>query len=343
LLIVMVRTATEEQIRAVVDRLEALGLEAGRVPVQGRVTLAVSGGVGRPIPEGLELLPGVLRAIPLTRSYPLADRDAREGRSVVRVGGVPIGSDTFTVIAGPCAVESEDQVLEIARQVRSAGAHLLRGGAFKPRSSPYSFQGLGEEGLRFLARARNETGLPVVTEAMDADGVKLVEEYADAIQIGARNMQNYALLRAAGRARKPVFLKRGMSATLEDLLLSAEYVLAEGNPDVFLCERGIRTFAGHARNTLDLSIVPAVQRCSHLPILVDASHGTGMRETVPPMSLAALAAGADGLMLEVHHRPESALSDGAQALLPAGFAVLMEQLRSLAPLLGRTMNAGSAA
>ncbi|MGD8377901.1 MAG: 3-deoxy-7-phosphoheptulonate synthase, partial [Acidobacteriota bacterium] len=262
----MVRTATEEQIRAVVDRLEALGLEAGRVPVQGRVTLAVSGGVGRPIPEGLELLPGVLRAIPLTRSYPLADRDAREGRSVVRVGGVPIGSDTFTVIAGPCAVESEDQVLEIARQVRSAGAHLLRGGAFKPRSSPYSFQGLGEEGLRFLARARNETGLPVVTEAMDADGVKLVEEYADAIQIGARNMQNYALLRAAGRARKPVFLKRGMSATLEDLLLSAEYVLAEGNPDVFLCERGIRTFAGHARNTLDLSIVPAVQRCSHLPI-----------------------------------------------------------------------------
>jgi len=250
---------------------------------------------------------------------------------------VVIGGLEVVVMAGPCAVESEEQTLRIAEQVRSAGAHLFRGGAFKPRTSPYSFQGLGLEGLKILAKAREASGLPIVTEAIDAESIGMVEEYADIIQLGARNMQNFALLRSAGRARKPVLLKRGMSATLDEFFLAAEYIMSEGNYDVILCERGIRTFADHTRNTLDLSIVPAVKRISHLPIIVDPSHGTGKRHKVAPMSRASVAVGADGLIIEVHDQPEKALSDGPQALLPESFAELMEELRRLAPVVKRSI------
>jgi 3-deoxy-7-phosphoheptulonate synthase len=338
MLIVMDRSATGEQIRSVVRRAEELGCRARPLSGDERTAIEITGGRGRLSPELFDVLPGVAQAIPVTRPYRLVSRESQPERSRVLVGGVPIGDGTFTVIAGPCAVESEAQILEVARRVRAAGAHLLRGGAFKPRTSPYSFQGLGEEGLRHLARARRETGLPVVTEALDPEGLKRVEEYADAIQIGARNMQNTPLLKAAGRARRPIFLKRGLAATVDELLMAAEYIVAEGNRQVFLCERGVRTFADHARNTLDLSVVPAVQASSHLPILVDASHGTGHRDKVPPMSLAALAAGADGLMVEVHHEPERALSDGPQALLPDRFEALMGALRAMAPLVGRTLD-----
>ena len=240
-------------------------------------------------------------------------------------------------MAGPCAVESEEQTVRIAEKVRACGAHMFRGGAFKPRTSPYSFQGLGLKGLKILAKAREVTGLPIVTEALDGESLAMVEEYADVIQIGARNMQNFSLLRLAGKARKPVLLKRGMSATLDDLLLAAEYVMAEGNYQVILCERGIRTFTDHTRNTLDLSIVPAVKRISHLPILVDPSHGTGKRHKVAPLSRAAIAVGADGLIIEVHDQPENALSDGPQALLPETFAELMEEIHLLAPVVKRSM------
>jgi 3-deoxy-7-phosphoheptulonate synthase len=238
--------------------------------------------------------------------------------------------------AGPCAVESEEQTVEIARRVKAAGATLFRGGAYKPRTSPYSFQGLGLEGLKILALARAETGLPIVTEVLDTETAELVAEYADCLQIGARNMQNFSLLKKVGRLKKPVLLKRGMSATIEELLLSAEYILAEGNYDVILCERGVRTFADHTRNTLDLSAIPAVQRISHLPILADPSHGTGKRHKVLPLSRAAVAVGADGLLIEVHHKPETALSDGPQALLPEQFAELMNQVRALSIVMGRS-------
>ena len=338
MLIVMDRSATEEQVRGVVDRIEALGLRAHPMPGAERTAIGITGNQGSVPPEQFELLPGVRQAIPVTKPYKLVSREGRDERTRVMVGEVPIGEGLFTVIAGPCAVESESQLLEIARRVKAAGAHLLRGGAFKPRTSPYSFQGLGEEGLKLLAKARAETGLPVVTEAMDPEGLKLVEEYADAIQIGARNMQNYSLLKAAGRARKPIFLKRGMAATLDEMLMAAEYIVSEGNYQVFLCERGVRTFSDHTRNTLDLSVVPAVQSRSHLPILVDTSHGTGSREKVPPMSLAAVACGADGLMVEVHHEPDKALSDGPQALLPDQFDALMKKVRAMAPLVGRTLD-----
>ena len=338
MLIVMDRSATEKQIRAVVDHIESLGLAAHAIPGVERTAIGITGNEGSLSAGEFELLPGVLQAIAVTRPYKLVSREARDERTRVLVGGVPIGEGTFTVIAGPCAVETESQLMEIARRVKAAGAHLLRGGAFKPRTSPYSFQGLGEEGLRLLAKARTETGLPLVTEAMDPEGLKLVAEYADAIQIGARNMQNYSLLKAAGRAGRPVFLKRGMAATLDELLMAAEYIVSEGNYDVFLCERGVRTFSDHTRNTLDLSVVPAVQSSSHLPILVDTSHGTGSRAKVPPMSLASLAAGADGLMVEVHHQPDRALSDGPQALLPEQFDLLMQNLRAMAPLVGRVLD-----
>jgi 3-deoxy-7-phosphoheptulonate synthase len=249
-----------------------------------------------------------------------------------------VGGTGLTVTAGPCAVESLEQTLIVARALRQAGAHLLRGGAFKPRTSPYSFQGLGEEGLKILAAAREETGLPVVTEAVDVEGVDLVERYADAIQIGARNMQNFSLLKRAGRAKKPVLLKRGMSATLEEFLMSAEYILSEGNYDVILCERGVRTFSDFSRNTLDLAIVPAVKKISHLPILVDPSHGTGSREKVAPLSRAAAAVGADGLIIEVHHDPNKALSDGPQSVTPEMFAQLMRDLKLIAPVIDRSLS-----
>ncbi|TDI12790.1 MAG: 3-deoxy-7-phosphoheptulonate synthase [Acidobacteria bacterium] len=337
MLIVMHSDATDAEIRSVMDRIESLGYRAHPIPGSLRTAIGITGNKGSLERGEFEVMPGVDQAVPVTKPYKLVSREARDERTCVNVAGVPIGEGTFTVIAGPCAVESREQLFEVAEQVKKAGAHLLRGGAFKPRTSPYSFQGLGEEGLKHLAAARKEFDIPVVTEAMDSEGVKLVEEYADAIQIGARNMQNYSLLKAAGRARKPVFLKRGMSATLDELLMAAEYIYSEGNYQVFLCERGVRTFSMHTRNTLDLSVVPAVQEHSHLPILVDTSHGTGRRDKVPALSLAALAVGSDGLMVEVHHDPDKALSDGPQALFPEMFSKLMADLKAMAPLVGRTI------
>ena len=248
-----------------------------------------------------------------------------------------MGGPGLVLVAGPCAVESREQMLTVARRVKQAGAHILRGGAFKPRTSPYSFQGLGEEGLRLLAAAREETGLPVVTEALDAEGVDLVERYADAIQVGARNMQNFSLLKRCGKARKPVLLKRGLAATLEEFLMSAEYIVSEGNYAVVLCERGVRTFSDFSRNTLDLAVVPAVKSLSHLPILVDPSHGTGRRDKVAPLSRAAVAVGADGIVVEVHHDPNSALSDGPQSITPEMFEALVQDLRQIAPVIGRSL------
>jgi 3-deoxy-7-phosphoheptulonate synthase len=257
--------------------------------------------------------------------------------TVVEVGDVRIGGQALVIAAGPCAVESLDQVLTVARRIKKAGANLLRGGAFKPRTSPYSFQGLGEEGLKILAAAREETGLPVVTEVLDPEGVDLVEHYADVLQIGARNMQNFSLLRRCGKAGKPVLLKRGIAATLEEFLMSAEYILAEGNYQVILCERGVRTFSDFSRNTLDLAVVPAVKSRSHLPILVDPSHGTGRRDKVAAMSRGAIAVGADGLLVEVHHDPDTALSDGPQSITPEMFETLVGDLRQIAPVLGRSL------
>jgi 3-deoxy-7-phosphoheptulonate synthase len=282
-------------------------------------------------------MPGVVELIHVTHPYKLVSREWKPDNTEIKVGDVVVGGREVVVMAGPCAVETEEQTLRIAEKVRTAGAQLFRGGAFKPRTSPYSFHGLGLKGLKILAKARDYTGMPIVTEAIDAESLEMVEEYADIIQLGARNMQNFSLLRVAGRARKPVLLKRGMSATLDEFFLAAEYIMAEGNYQVILCERGIRTFADHTRNTLDLSIVPAVKRISHLPIIVDPSHGTGKRHKVAPMSRAAVAVGADGLIIEVHDQPEVALSDGPQALLPQAFEDLMNDLRLLAPVLQRTL------
>ena len=337
MLIVMDSAASAEDVRRVVETVEGLGLQAHAIPGAQRTAIGITGNRGSIEPGAFENLPGVAEVIPVSSPYKLVSREAKRETSVVVVGGVPIGGREVAVIAGPCAVESEEQALEIGHAVRSAGATLYRGGAFKPRTSPYSFQGLGEEGLKILAKVRRETGLPIVTEVLDTETVELVAEYADCMQVGARNMQNFSLLKKLGRTRKPVLLKRGMSATIDEFLLSAEYLLSEGNYDVVLCERGVRTFADHTRNTLDLSAVPYVQRISHLPILVDPSHGTGKRQKVIPLSRAAIAVGADGLIIEVHPHPEAALSDGPQAILPEMFADLMNQVRQLAPVVGRTV------
>jgi 3-deoxy-7-phosphoheptulonate synthase len=280
---------------------------------------------------------GVERTVPILRPFKLASREFHPQDTVVKVNGVSIGGRQLVVMAGPCAVESREQILETARAVKEAGGLVLRGGAFKPRTSPYSFQGLGEEGLRLLTQARDETGLPIVTEVMDPQMVPLVTTYADILQIGARNMQNYALLHAVGEAQRPVLLKRGMMSTVEELLMAAEYILSHGNERVILCERGIRTFEQYTRNTLDINAVPLLKQLSHLPVLVDPSHGTGKWELVEPVSRAAVAAGADGLIVEVHPHPEEALSDGGQSLKPARFAALMESLRPVAEAVGRTM------
>ena len=335
-LIVMEKGASEEQIRAVTDRILALGLRPHPIPGAERTAIGITGNHGPLDPAEFEILPGVQQAIRVTKPYKLVSREVKMADSVILVGGRPVGGPRLTIIAGPCAVESEAQTLAIAHKVREAGADLLRGGAFKPRTSPYSFQGLGLAGLRILARAREETGLPIVSEAVDEESLAMVEEHADAVQIGARNMQNFSLLKRAGKSKIPVFLKRGMSATLDEFLMAAEYVVSEGNYQVFLCERGVRTFADHTRNTLDLAIVPAVKHLSHLPILVDPSHGTGRRDKVVPLARAAIAAGADGVMIEVHNDPARALSDGPQAILPEEFASLVHDLRALAGLLGRT-------
>jgi 3-deoxy-7-phosphoheptulonate synthase len=333
----MRQDATQEQIRGVMEAVEARGFKGHAIPGAQRTAIGITGNKGaldRPV---FESLPGVLEVIPVSHAYKLVSREVKPEQTVVRVGGVGVGGADLVVMAGPCAVESREQMLTIARAVKAAGAHILRGGAFKPRTSPYSFQGLGEEGLKILAEAREVTGLPVVTEAVDMEGLDLVERYADAIQIGARNMQNFSLLRRAGRAKKPVLLKRGMSATLEEFLMSAEYILSEGNYDVILCERGVRTFSDFSRNTLDLAMVPAVKDISHLPILVDPSHGTGRRDKVAPLSRAAAAVGADGLIVEVHHDPNRALSDGPQSITPDMLESLMRDLRQIAPVIGRRL------
>jgi 3-deoxy-7-phosphoheptulonate synthase len=335
MLIVMDAMATSEDVRRVVEAVENAGLQAHPIPGAQRTAIGITGNRGSVESAAFENLPGVAEVIPVTAAYKLVSREAKREDTVVSIGGVTVGGPRVAVIAGPCAVESERQALSIGHAVRAAGATLYRGGAFKPRTSPYSFQGLGEAGLKILARVREETGLPIVTEVLDTDSAELVAEYADCLQIGARNMQNFALLKKVGRLRRPVLLKRGMSATIEEFLLSAEYLLAEGNYEVVLCERGVRTFANHTRNTLDLSVIPYVKRISHLPILVDPSHGTGKRLKVLPMSRAAIAAGSDGLLIEVHDRPEAALSDGPQALLPEMFTQLMKEVRLLAPVVGR--------
>jgi 3-deoxy-7-phosphoheptulonate synthase len=335
MLIVMEAGASPEQIRAVEERIRALGLRPHPIPGAERTAIGITGNRGPLDPEEFEILPGVQQAIRVTRPYKLVSREVKGEDTVVEVGGRPIGGRRLVIIAGPCAVESEAQTLTIAHRVAEAGGDFLRAGAFKPRTSPYSFQGLGLEGLRILARAREETGLPIVTEAVDEESMTMVEDHADAAQIGARNMQNFSLLKRAGKSRLPIFLKRGMSATLDEFLMAAEYVVSEGNYRVFLCERGVRTFADHTRNTLDLAIVPAVKHVSHLPILVDPSHGTGRRDKVLPLARAAIAAGADGVMVEVHHEPDKALSDGPQAILPEQFRDLVRDLRALAPLVGR--------
>ena len=337
MLVVMRQDATHDQIQGVVRAVEARGFKAHPIPGALRTAIGITGNRGAVDRPVFESLPGVLEIIPVTHAYKLVSREVKPEDTVVRVGDVAVGGPEFVIAAGPCAVESLEQILIVAHKVKAAGARLLRGGAFKPRTSPYTFQGLGEEGLRMLAAAREETGLPVVTEALDAEGVDLVERHADAIQVGARNMQNFSLLKRCGKARKPVLLKRGLAATLEEFLMSAEYILAEGNYQVILCERGVRTFSDFSRNTLDLAVVPAVKALSHLPIFVDPSHGTGRRDKVGPMSRGAAAVGADGLIVEVHHDPDTALSDGAQSLTPDMFAALVGELRQIAPVLGRRL------
>ncbi len=338
MLIVMTTAATAQEVEQVIGRIAALGLKAHPIPGAQRVAIGITGNQGAVEPAVFENLPGVLEVIPVSHPYKLVSREAKPESTVVMVGGVPVGGDNFAVFAGPCSVETPEQTLTIARAVRRAGAQILRGGAFKPRTSPYAFQGLGEPGLAILRDVGREVGMPVVTEALDERSLELVTRYADMIQIGARNMQNFSLLRLAGQTRKPVLLKRGMAATVEELLMAAEYMLAEGNYQVVLCERGIRTFADHTRNTLDLAAVVAVQRLSHLPIIADPSHGTGKRHKVVPLARAAAAVGCDGLMIEVHHDPSQALSDAAQAVLPGELAQLLQQLPALLPLTGRHLS-----
>ena len=337
MLIVMDRSATAEDVERVVTAAGRLGLKAHPIPGAQRTAVGITGNKGTVTPAAFENLPGVLEVIRVSHPYKLVSREFHPEDTVVSIGGVAVGGTRVVVMAGPCAVESLDQTLTIAKAVKALGAHLLRGGAYKPRTSPYSFQGLGEEGLKILAAARDATGLPVVTEVLDTSTLDLVARYADCLQIGARNMQNFELLKMAGKSGRPVLLKRGMSATLEEFLLAAEYVLAEGNANVVLCERGVRTFNDFTRNTLDLAVVPAIERLSHLPVMVDPSHGTGRRDKVLPMSRAAVAAGADGLAIEVHHRPEEALSDGPQALTPDLFGDLMAKVRPVADAVGRSL------
>src|ERR1700685_323999 len=332
MLVVMKAQATPEQIQAVCDYIEQLGFRAHPLPGAQRTAIGITGNQGEVERGSLEDLSGVAEVIRVTKAYKLASRDVKEEDTVIQFAGTDatIGGADLAIVAGPCSIESRDQAFEIAELVASAGAQFFRGGAYKPRTSPYAFQGLGLEGLKIMAEIRDKFGLLIVTEALDTETLELVAEWADVIQIGARNMQNFSLLRKAGRLRKPVLVKRGMSATLEEFLMAAEYVMSEGNYEVILCERGVRTFSDHARNTLDLSIVPALQHVSHLPILVDPSHGTGRRDSVLPMARAATAAGADGLILAEHNHHEAALSDGPQSLYPAQFATMMSEIEKIA-------------
>jgi 3-deoxy-7-phosphoheptulonate synthase len=337
MIIVMKQGATAQEISAVVSRVESLGFRVHLSQGEERTIIGVIGDE-RPVDRTLfEVMAGVEKTVPILQPFKLASRDFKQENTVITINGLQIGGARVVVMAGPCAVESREQILETAHAVKEAGATILRGGAYKPRTSPYSFQGLGLKGLELLAEAREATGLRIVTEVMTPEAVPLVSQYADILQIGARNMQNYALLHAVGESQKPVLLKRGMMSTLEELLMSAEYILSHGNYRVMLCERGIRTFEKYTRNTLDINAVPVLQSLSHLPVIVDPSHGTGKWEYVSAVAKAAVAAGADGLLIEVHPRPEEALSDGAQSLKPERFAQLMRELKPIAEAIGRSL------
>jgi 3-deoxy-7-phosphoheptulonate synthase len=342
MLVVMKAQATPEQIQAVCDYIEQLGFRAHPLPGAQRTAIGITGNKGEVERGNLEELSGVAEVIRVSKAYKLASRDVKEEDTVIGFPGTDasIGGRNLAIVAGPCSIETPEQAFTIAEQVAAAGAQFFRGGAFKPRTSPYAFQGLGLEGLRIMADIRDRFGLRIVTEAIDNESLAMAAEWADVIQIGARNMQNFSLLKRAGRLRKPILLKRGLSATLEEFLMSAEYIMSEGNYQVILCERGVRTFTDHSRNTLDLSIVPAVQRLSHLPILVDPSHGTGRRDSVLPMARAAIATGADGLIIEVHHQPDKALSDGPQSIYPAQFVTMMDEIEQIAPVVARHLPRG---
>jgi 3-deoxy-7-phosphoheptulonate synthase len=335
MLVVMSNHATPAEIEAVSERIRSLGLVPHPIPGEQRVAIGITGNKGALDPGLFQTMPGVADAIRVSQPFKLVSREVKGEDTVVRVRGAAIGGSAVAIVAGPCSVESREQILEVARAVKQAGATFLRGGAWKPRTSPYEFQGLGEEGLRLLAEAREATGLPVVTEVMDAEQLPAALEYADVLQIGARNMQNFSLLRKVGAARKPVLLKRGPSATIRDLLMAAEYVVAQGNYDVVLCERGIRTFETMTRNTLDLNAVPVLKALTHLPVVVDPSHGIGIRRHVAAMARAGVAAGADAILVEVHPCPDKALSDGAQSLTIPEFGDLVAQVRVIAGALGR--------
>jgi 3-deoxy-7-phosphoheptulonate synthase len=342
MLVVMKAQATPEQIQAVCEHIVQLGFRAHPLPGAQRTAIGITGNKGEVDRGNLEELPGVAEVIRVSKPYKLASRDVKAENTVIQFPGTDatIGGPKLAVVAGPCSIESREQAFAIAEQVAAGGAQFFRGGAFKPRTSPYVFQGLGLEALQIMAEIRERYGLRIVTEALDSESLELVAEWADVIQIGARNMQNFSLLKKAGKLRKPVLIKRGLSATLDEFLMAAEYVMSEGNYQVILCERGVRTFTDHTRNTLDLSIVPAVQRLSHLPILVDPSHGTGRRDSVLPMARAAVAAGADGILVEVHNHPELALSDGPQSIYPEQFDRMMDDLEQIAPVVGRSLPRG---
>jgi len=329
MLVVMKNDATKEQVRAVIQEIERLGYRGIPMPGAQRTAVCIIGNKGPVEDSQLLTMDGVKETIPVTKAYKLVSRETQAESTVISIGDIKVGAGEPVIMAGPCAVESEEQALTIARFVKEYGAKVFRGGAFKPRTSPYSFQGLGEKGLEILEKVRNETGLLIVTEATDHANLDIVEKYADIIQIGARNMQNYSLLRLAGQVSKPILLKRGFAATIDELLMAAEYIMSEGNTQVILCERGIRTFSDTTRNTLDLSAIPSIKEASHLPIIVDPSHAAGRREYVIPLSRGAIAVGADGLLVEVHHDPSHALSDGMQSLYPQQFGELMKEIEKL--------------
>jgi len=337
MIIVMGAGATKQEVENVIDKVHSFGLRTHPIYGVQKTVIGIVGDDKTRVVENMQGMPGIEDIIPILQPYKFAGREAHPDNTVIEVGGVKIGSKAIAVIAGPCAVESEEQLLAIARGVRDSGAQILRGGAFKPRTSPYSFQGLGEDGLKFLAEAREETGLPVITEVTDPRNVEMVCQYADIVQVGARNMQNFALLTEVGKSGHPVMLKRGPSSTVKDLLLAAEYVIIEGNRDIILCERGISTFETYTRNTLDLSAVPVIKHLSHLPVIVDPAHATGRNHLVEPMALAAIAAGADGIMVEVHNNPDAALCDGPQSLTLSQFDSMMEKLRSIARIVDRSL------
>jgi len=337
MVIIMASDALETQIEHIIERLDEQGFSVHRSTGVEHTLLGVIGNTSKLDVRDMKIMPGVADAYRITAPYKLVSREFKHDDTIIKIKDVTIGAEEIAIIAGPCSVESEEQTMIIAERVAKAGAKILRGGAFKPRTSPYAFQGLGEEGLKILRKAADKFNMLVITEVMDKDQIPMVCEYADILQIGARNMQNFTFMRALGKTKKPIFLKRGISATIQEWLMSAEYILAGGNPNVIMCERGIRTFETYTRTTLDLSAIPVIEKLSHLPVMADPSHGTGLRNKVLPMARAAVAAGADGIMIEVHHDPEHALSDGAQSLYPDQFDELMDQIRVIAKVIGRNI------